>query len=201
MATIAGTFMLGLFVFAADRTQYPQPPARGPVFRGTIAVEVENRSRVPQKLLSSAEIWTGSIFQGIGVGLEWIEPGAPARPALRLTLVLVPEDVEESFFRGSDRMGTSVGSAGAGPGRAYVSPGRVAKAIPRSANIPESFVLGCVIAHEIGHLLLPPGYHSRFGIMRPTFRVYDFDRAEYGGIRFTSDQATLIRRVVRPDDL
>jgi hypothetical protein len=41
---------------------------------------------------------------------------------------------------------------------------------------PETLLLGYVIAHELGHLLLPPGYHSPHGIMQDRLNYEDWSR-------------------------
>jgi len=51
-------------------------------------------------------------------------------------------------------------------------------------------ILGHVVAHEIGHLLLAPGAHSPSGIMRASL---DRQLAALGGLFFTASQAQDIR--------
>jgi hypothetical protein len=53
-------------------------------------------------------------------------------------------------------------------------------------------VLGRVLAHEVGHLLLPVG-HSKTGIMRATVDLTITPQ------RFTPEQIRLIRRAVLGD--
>jgi hypothetical protein len=51
-----------------------------------------------------------------------------------------------------------------------------------------SVVLGHVISHELGHLLLPPGSHAAVGIMRPAV-----DFRQIAVRRFTDEQSKLMR--------
>ena len=60
-------------------------------------------------------------------------------------------------------------------------------AIRMNQNVGD--LLGVVMAHEIGHLLLPPDSHSR-GVMAAKI---DFSRIEHGGPSFDPGQATMIR--------
>ncbi len=53
------------------------------------------------------------------------------------------------------------------------------------------------MAHEIGHLLLGPKRHSRSGIMRARWDQEDLRLAAEARLRFTSQQAELIRAEVR----
>jgi len=41
---------------------------------------------------------------------------------------------------------------------------------------PEALMLGYVVAHELGHLLLPPAYHSPHGIMQDRLNYEDWSR-------------------------
>jgi hypothetical protein len=54
-------------------------------------------------------------------------------------------------------------------------------------------MLGHVIAHEIGHLLLNVQTHSASGIMRGRWDLWDVQNAIYGHFLFTRQQAETIR--------
>jgi hypothetical protein len=75
-------------------------------------------------------------------------------------------------------------------GRAYIYYDRVLKLNPVP---PRDIIttLGDVIAHELGHLMLPPG-HSNVGIMRPSINMTS-RRLE----TFTTHEAAHIRERVR----
>ena len=60
-----------------------------------------------------------------------------------------------------------------------------------------SQLLGHVIAHEMGHLLLPSGAHSAAGLMRPIWDLAQVQAADQGALTFTPDQAGLIREHLR----
>ena len=49
-------------------------------------------------------------------------------------------------------------------------------------------ILGVVIAHEMGHLLLGPDCHSRYGIMRPNWHIEDLQDAFFGRQGFMPEQ-------------
>jgi hypothetical protein len=52
-------------------------------------------------------------------------------------------------------------------------------------------ILGWVMTHELGHLLLPPGPHAPFGLMRG-----DIDLAERGPGQFSETEAHQLRDAV-----
>ena len=56
-----------------------------------------------------------------------------------------------------------------------------------------SQMLGHVMAHEMGHLLLPYGAHSVTGLMRPDWDRSQVQAANRGLLTFTPAQAGLIR--------
>ena len=62
-------------------------------------------------------------------------------------------------------------------------------------SIARSIVLGAAIAHELGHLLISKE-HSKTGIMKAYLNQSDFRRARQGGLRFTAEQARLIRNSI-----
>ena len=58
-----------------------------------------------------------------------------------------------------------------------------------------AFLLGNVIAHEIGHLLLPRGSHSHVGLMVPEMNI---SVATSRPLFFTLEQIDLIRSALTP---
>jgi hypothetical protein len=55
-------------------------------------------------------------------------------------------------------------------------------------------VMGTVIAHEIGHLVLPSGSHSTTGLMRANWTIEELRGSSQLGFGFTPPQRELIRR-------
>ncbi len=58
-------------------------------------------------------------------------------------------------------------------------------------------ILGHAIAHEVGHLLLNQQVHSPHGIMRGEWGLTDFRDINCGLLRFTPQQAEVLRTDVR----
>ena len=61
-------------------------------------------------------------------------------------------------------------------------------------NIALPELLGNVMAHELGHLLLGFHAHSVVGIMQPVWATKELEQAERGGLVFTAEQSRLIRQ-------
>jgi hypothetical protein len=54
-------------------------------------------------------------------------------------------------------------------------------------------IVGCVMAHELGHLLLGPGSHAETGIMKAHWGAAELRLIVGSGLHFTPQQAKLIR--------
>lgn len=76
---------------------------------------------------------------------------------------------------------------------AYVLYDRV-QAAARLCQCAASDVMSVVVAHELGHLLLPRGDHSAVRIMRKQWHGAELRRMNRRPVRFTPAQAEQIRR-------
>jgi hypothetical protein len=83
-----------------------------------------------------------------------------------------------------------LGSVPTGSSVAYVFTDRIAAQVLHKST-PIGVLLGHVIAHEIGHVLLGPGGHARAGIMRARLHHTDITS---GHLSFDPAQAVAIRR-------
>jgi hypothetical protein len=84
----------------------------------------------------------------------------------------------------------TLGFAESGTQDATVLYDRVKK-FARRYRVNRGVMLGYVIAHELGHLLLPPNSHSVAGVMRG---MIDLQLASARHLRFTPEQGALILR-------
>ena len=72
---------------------------------------------------------------------------------------------------------------------------RRAKSDHAEFEIP--IILGCVIAHELGHLLLGSNGRSGAGIMRPRWEPRHVRQLMMGTLLFTTEQSMLMRAQAR----
>jgi hypothetical protein len=65
----------------------------------------------------------------------------------------------------------------------------------RALGLP--MILGCAIAHELGHLLLGPNRHSNEGVMLPEWSSRQFRLARMRELSFTQEESCVIRTAAR----
>jgi hypothetical protein len=173
----------------ADSVSAASPEAE-PELR--VTVRVDDRAGVQGVYLKFAKQRAAEVFAMRGVKLDWID----GLEANRLNVVapytvLIMTEAPGSLKAEMKRLGMDVMGQGAPlVGRAYIYYDRVLKLNP----IPPRDIittLGDVIAHELGHLMLPTG-HSNVGIMRPDINMTS-RRLE----TFTDVEAAHIRDHVR----
>ena len=60
-----------------------------------------------------------------------------------------------------------------------------------------TIILGGIIAHELGHLLLGTNGHSGTGIMQPRWEPNQVQQLMMGSLRFTPEQSKRMREQAR----
>jgi hypothetical protein len=154
-----------------------------------LTVEMRDLARVPSAVLRETQTEVERTFLASGVRIAWRHPAAsPPDPSALKVYVVAGAPAGASGEDG--RSATVVGVAPQAGSWVQVFYGRVAAAVAERP-IALSLVLAHVISHELGHLLLPPGYHAPFGIMR---RAVDLEHPALR--RFTDGQSRLIRAAV-----
>jgi len=158
-----------------------------------LVVRICNFSRADQETISRAEAIAQLIFQDAGIETEWIAAADPA--------ALDPSTLTVQIFAGrAKRPGMKDAFGVAFTGRtesaaflANVFFGNVEEA---ATTRKEAVVLlGHVMAHEVGHLLLGAA-HTRETIMAENLGRRDILRMEAGHVRFNQRQAEHLRAAV-----
>lgn len=161
--------------------------------RSQIVLRIHNRANVSADVLARAGAHVTRVYAAADIDILWHAGDGPAPASdLRLTIVITTTPPSE-LGAGRAVLGTAV--------EAERSCGRVAYALwhrvvesASTENRAVEMVLGYVIAHEVGHLLLPPPSHAASGIMRAAWNRKDLDDAERDRLRFRDEQAQRIRR-------
>src|SRR5688500_15262167 len=132
----------------ADAAEPGQLPA--------IHLEMNNDADVSAAILKESQDKVAQIFADAGLGVEWTETGP------RFTVHIVP--IALGYRRASSPvMGAALRNRSGATARIFFNE---VKDFARTRNIDVSTLLAYVIAHEIGHLLLPYVPHSATGVMK-----------------------------------
>src|SRR5262245_14991516 len=159
----------------------------------TISVVVQDDAGVPREWLRQATNELERIYREIDVAITWWDPtsrGDQANvPQNLLTIAIRRNAASLQQKLSGDAMGITSGTAVERGRVAYVFYGRMEQFTP----LYRGKYLGHFMAHELGHLLLPQSSHSATGLMRAQWNRDDLERAQHGQLRFTPEQASLIR--------
>lgn len=136
-----------------------------------VQVRVDNQAGVDQTILKIARARASQVFARSRVRIEWIDGADAARLKLRAPYtILIMAEGPAKLKATAENLAADVMAQGAPvAGRAYIYYDRVVSVLVPPRDIAS--MLGDVMAHELGHLLLPPG-HSSVGIMRPGINMW-----------------------------
>jgi len=162
---------------------------------------VINDAETPHKTMTLVRAHVERYFHNAGIAVDW-EAGHDAR----LTIVLTTTTRMREIDRDQREV---LGLAVTASRRAYVFIDRIeARALEmfqRSAaarfdrpdmlnrTASEATFIALVIAHEVGHLLLPPDSHSRRGVMSKNITLDGLRRAIDQTLVFSPDQSRAMR--------
>jgi hypothetical protein len=138
----------------ADAAEPGQLPA--------IHLQMDNDAEVPAAILKESQGEVARIFADAGLGVEWTETGP------RFTVQIVTSALGYAGAS-SPVMGVALHRAGGATVQIFF---KQVQEFARTRHVDVSALLAYVIAHEIGHLLMPRMPHSATGLMKA-----DWDRA------------------------
>ena len=156
-----------------------------------IVVHVDNYARIFRVDRSAAEDVATRIYAKAGVRLVWASGNdkADAR-GLHVRVQLLPSDMAMEKIKTDGLADNAFGRAAREAGRAYIFTHRIASQALRHSDDFRR-LLGLVMAHEVGHLVLPPHSHSDDGIMRANIGI-----RSKSGLDFTTEQGVSIRSML-----
>jgi hypothetical protein len=170
----------------------------GPLQAGTpvavdeLTVRVFRLASVQDGTLSAAERTAEWIFRAAGIALRWSDCGRPSDcPSMPLTLAIVlklfPRALTEQSGLPPGKFGVALPNQ-----QVYVFFDRV-EAITPNADDSRPKVLGHVMAHELGHILLPGEGHSVAGIMSEQLLSQQCERPGIMRLVFSPEQGRRMR--------
>jgi len=195
-----------LVVLLALVVEMPTPSygrSHGSVATGldpTITLRVFNYAGGTTGVIAKAEREAGYVFEQAGVSVLWwdclaknAEPGCTGPfGTYDLTLRILPGEPKNEPGLPEDTFGFALF-----PSAATVYSSRLeAHAASIDATLDYATLLGDVMAHEVGHLLLGPGHHSKTGIMQAHWQEQTLRDGIKRMLHFTPEQANRIRTEV-----
>jgi hypothetical protein len=193
LGLITATALALFFAWKADAGQNPH--------RKTVQLKVSvfNDALVPPSVLREAEARTRSVFAEAGVSLTWLDCGTPGNwhTDLGCREVSFPSHLSVRLVSGQktgrdDIFGQSfLNDQGQGSyANVYLTPLSRAKALEL---VREGDLLGYVVVHELGHLLLGKNSHSAGGLMRAKWDLAELREAARGNLSFSPSEAASLR--------
>jgi hypothetical protein len=169
-----------------------------------ITLRLRDTAQVPPSVLTEAQEEVARIYRAAGVETQWpteesLSAESDSARQAALTVAIVSDAQVERLKRaGLDEaegfstlgVGFAAMDASAGGRLAYVFYDRV-QMVTGANGLRRAQVLAIAIAHEIGHLLLPPNAHSETGLMRADWT--ETDLAENRLLFFSAEQRELLR--------
>jgi hypothetical protein len=166
-----------------------------------LVVAVHNHAGVSASTLAQAERTASWIFKQAGVDVDWANCDLPAEEgqiASSCRVTEFPRHLQVSIARRSRNLTESIlgvsflAEDGSGCySDVFLEPTEELLEKLRVINL--GTLLGHVVAHEIGHLLLGTNSHSDAGIMRPQWNGRDLANAGKGELHFTQAQGQTMR--------
>lgn len=189
---MSGLLLVLGVVFAGASGAADSPPTQ------TVVVVVDIECDMPAGCVNRAAAMAvaADVFERADVVLLSKHPvDAPNARRLQVRL-LAASAMRKSYEEGVFGVAPSPGDGTRGT-LAYVFVDRVL-AFASAHRLSVAHVLGGAIAHELGHLLLPPYAHRDNSVMRATWRPVQFPPYTPGITGFAPDQARLLRLRAAP---
>ena len=156
-----------------------------------IVIHFDNYARIRGADLWPAETEVTQIYKAAGVRIVWATRDDHADAlGLHVRVQLLSRDMAMHMIEALRVADKVAGHAAHDAGRAYIFPHRIVDMALRHSDDFRR-ILGRVMAHEVGHLVLPVYSHSDRGIMRANIDVRSKSFHD-----FTTEQGIAIRKMI-----
>ena len=197
-----------LLTVAALSVPAPAAEPRAATIGSSLTIRLYNYAGVDADTLASSGESARQIYQRAGVETHWIEcrtrpyqpifdPTCQATPGPDVIRIRIMPTVPAKLRLVGDAVyGFALPSKSGGFGGATVIFwDRVAKSASLS-KAAAADLLGCVMAHEAGHLLLGMDSHSAQGLMSTQWKAAEFQKIAEGSFGFVGRQEKRVARQV-----
>jgi hypothetical protein len=174
-----------------------------------VTVLAYNYSGVSQSVLAETATEVVRIYRPAEIEIAWVD--LPAMPEVvgrlaevrilpgptRLAIRIVPKTMADRLPAEQNRFGFTIYPEDGGFAHfAYVFSDN-AEQLANLRKTSYGVILGHLVAHELGHMLLGVGSHSAAGIMHVPWRYKELGTIQRGQMMFSSEQAQRMRMSVR----
>ena len=172
-----------------------------------VSIRIHDYAHIEDAALARAQEVVSGMYGAIGVRTDWLEPlqqsdgvfdgiDAPGGGTSDLVIIILTSAMANRGEFSDSTMGYAAVAPGVGGRVAYVVYDRV-KDFAGDTTIDDMHMMGIVMAHELGHLLLTHQSHSAGGLMRGRWQQSEFRPARPLDLQFSERQAVEIRRTLR----
>ena len=183
-------------------------PAFGQTGGNTVRIHLYNLSDTPREVLDAGCTRTARILASAGVRIVWLAGSADSPEAHTVDMVASTDGrnldsrdyLVVRLVRGlpstmlPGALGFALPQARFGA-HVTIFYDRVQRLMPRQSA--DSAVLGAVLAHEIGHVMLNSPDHSPVGLMKAAWGGREFGLAGDDRLEFTSDESARVLDAAR----
>ena len=165
-----------------------------------MTVSVCTRGRLDEKAVTGAEETAAALFRAVDIEVVWAtcETGLEGDAAVQQHWFTVRLRDGEPFIRPGPGTRDTLGEAFLSlDNDGYIADvyHQAVESLCASKQLDLDRVLGYVIAHELGHLLLGPG-HAAQGVMRAEWDLRDLQAISQHRLQFSSAEGLRMRRVL-----
>lgn len=164
-----------------------------------LTISVFNDAGVEPSVWLQAQGRASEIMRRSGISLIWLDCGSPVRrmPDPNCSAISYPTHLSVRVVpKISPVKGHIFGQTfqdAAGEGNYVLVYYASIKVFRAATTVPAGELLGCVIAHELGHLLLGTASHSPTGLMSAVWQDPELRQAVGGNLFFTGGEGERIR--------
>ena len=191
--------LLGVMGFVFSDTAYASPAEPNPTMR----VRVLNYTQATPATVAQAEREAARILGEAGLQTVWLDcplveakvvPQDPCQQPFEANEIMV-RVLSDKTRRGYQDNAFGFAVAPLLASVYYEHAERLARIHDAKFEVP--IILGCVMVHEIGHLLLGYNSHSDSGIMQPRWERKQVRQLMMGGLTFNTQQSKRIQAEVQ----
>jgi hypothetical protein len=164
-----------------------------------LTISVFNDAGVEQSVWLQAQGRATEIMRHSGISLTWLACGSSAirMPDSNCSAISYPAHLSVRLVpKASPVKGDIFGQTfqdAAGEGNYVLIYYASMKAFRAATTVSTGELLGCVIAHELGHLLLGTASHSPAGLMSGVWQDAELQQAVHHNLYFTSGEGDRMR--------